>query len=57
MAMKKLVYHNLLHYRPETEHSYDIPARITDRNQPVLSVPSPAARYTLRWALEKGKLA
>lgn len=51
-AMKTLVYHNLLQYRPNTEQSYDLPARITRRNEPVLSSPSPVALYILRQAIE-----
>lgn len=56
-AMKALVYHNVLQYRPNTEQSYDQPAHITRRNMPVLSTPSPAALYNLRAALKSGDLA
>jgi len=51
-AMKALVHHNVLHYRPNTEWSYDLPARITKRDFPVLSAPSPAALFRLRQAIK-----
>ena len=56
-AMTALVRNNVLEYRHDTLHSYDLPARITEPYKAVVSAPSPAALYRLRLAIKNGDVA